>query len=82
LEALTVLCHFCLLDTGQPFNHPLDHNSTANSNTPAQLFNNLVHVFIPSPLLAVSSNNALLVNIFFLLILYTRINFKASRSIV
>lgn len=54
LEALTVLCHFCLLDTGQPFNHPLDHNSTANSNTPAQLFNNLVHVFIPSPLLAVS----------------------------
>jgi hypothetical protein len=56
LEALTVLCHFCLLDTGQPFNHPLDHNSSANSNTPAQLFNNLVHVFIPSPLLAVSIN--------------------------
>jgi len=57
LEALTVLCHFCLLDTGQPFNHPLDHNSTANSNTPAQLFNNLVHVFIPSPLLAVSNTS-------------------------
>jgi len=57
LEALTVLCHFCLLDTGQPFNHPLDHNSTANSNTPAQLFNNLVHVFIPSPLLAVSNKS-------------------------
>lgn len=59
LEALTVLCHFCLLDTGLPFNHPLDHNSAANSNTPAQLFNNLVHVFIPSPLLAVSYSNIL-----------------------
>ncbi|XP_008187338.1 protein dopey-1 homolog isoform X1 [Acyrthosiphon pisum] len=58
LEALTVLCHFCLLDTGQPFNHPLDHNSTANSNTPAQLFNNLVHVFIPSPLLALQDQSS------------------------
>ncbi|XP_050520180.1 protein dopey-1 homolog isoform X4 [Daktulosphaira vitifoliae] len=57
LEALTVLCHFCLLDTGQPFNNPLDQNSSANPNTPAQIFNNLVHVFIPSPLLALQDQS-------------------------
>ncbi|XP_050425290.1 protein dopey-1 homolog isoform X2 [Adelges cooleyi] len=57
LEALTILCHFCLLDTGQPFNNPLDQNSGANSNTPAQLFNNLVHVFIPSPLLTLQDQS-------------------------
>ncbi|XP_054267327.1 protein dopey-1 homolog [Macrosteles quadrilineatus] len=46
VEALTVLCHYCLLDTATPFTSPL-----GGTSTPAQIFNNLIHVFMPSPLL-------------------------------
>uniref|UniRef100_A0A1B6DLS2 Uncharacterized protein n=2 Tax=Clastoptera arizonana TaxID=38151 RepID=A0A1B6DLS2_9HEMI len=47
VEALTVLCHYCLLDSATPFNQPM----AAAGSTPAQIFNNLIHVFMPSPLL-------------------------------
>ncbi|XP_046668094.1 protein dopey-1 homolog isoform X3 [Homalodisca vitripennis] len=47
VEALTVLCHYCLLDSATPFNLPLG----STTSTPAQIFNNLIHVFMPSPLL-------------------------------
>lgn len=48
MEALTILCHYCLLDSAQPFNQPL-HGTTTSTAVPSQIFNNLVHVFIPSP---------------------------------
>ncbi|KAL1459039.1 hypothetical protein WDU94_011052, partial [Cyamophila willieti] len=48
LEALTILCHYCLLDSAQPFNQPLNGGCSTTA-VPSQIFNNLVHVFIPSP---------------------------------
>lgn len=50
VEALTVLCHYCLLDSSTPFNQPL---LAVSGNTPAQIFSNLMHVFMPSPILLV-----------------------------
>lgn len=50
VEALTVLCHYCLLDSATPFNQPL---LASGGTTPAQIFNNLIHVFMPSPHLLV-----------------------------
>lgn len=50
VEALTVLCHYCLLDSATPFTLPM-----GGTSTPAQIFNNLIHVFMPSPLFMVSS---------------------------
>ncbi|XP_039275981.1 protein dopey-1 homolog [Nilaparvata lugens] len=47
VEALTVLCHYCLLDSATPFNQPL---LAVSGTTPAQIFNNLIHVFMPSPM--------------------------------
>ncbi|XP_033338749.1 protein DOP1 homolog isoform X2 [Megalopta genalis] len=56
LEALTFLLHYCLLDTSQQigfsFNQPF--SSTIQTGipgaNPGQIFNNLIHVFMPSPL--------------------------------
>ncbi|KAJ9601413.1 hypothetical protein L9F63_000437, partial [Diploptera punctata] len=42
LEALTILCHYCLLDRAI-------HMSIPGAN-PGQIFNNLIHVFMPTPL--------------------------------
>ncbi|XP_066603567.1 protein dopey-1 homolog isoform X2 [Prorops nasuta] len=56
LEALTLLLHYCLLDTSQQsgfcFNQPLSgaiQTGIPGAN-PGQIFNNLIHVFMPSPL--------------------------------
>lgn len=48
MEALTILCHYCLLDSAQPFNQPI-HGAATSTAVSSQIFNNLVHVFIPSP---------------------------------
>lgn len=56
LEALTVLCHYCLLDNSQQtslshiFNqaYPQTSSSTQSTN-PGQILNNLVHVFLSTP---------------------------------
>ncbi|XP_076237167.1 protein DOP1 homolog isoform X5 [Calliopsis andreniformis] len=56
LEALTFLLHYCLLDTSQQigfsFNQPLSGTIQAGipGANPGQIFNNLIHVFMPSPL--------------------------------
>ncbi|XP_033225159.1 protein dopey-1 homolog isoform X2 [Belonocnema kinseyi] len=56
LEALTFLLHYCLLDTSQQigffFNHPLSGaiQTGVPGVKPGQIFNNLLHVFMPSPL--------------------------------
>ncbi|XP_023718221.1 protein dopey-1 homolog isoform X2 [Cryptotermes secundus] len=59
LEALTVLCHYCLLDNTQQLSHAFSQQLLAGSGTihmgipganPGQIFNNLVHVFMPTPL--------------------------------
>ncbi|XP_034245297.1 protein dopey-1 homolog isoform X2 [Thrips palmi] len=66
LEALTILCHYCLLDRNQQYalNQPLLSASAAGSlfssgsgfhgmgppSQAAQIFNNLVHVFMTTPL--------------------------------
>lgn len=56
LEALTFLLHYCLLETSQQigfsFNQPLSgavQTGIPGAN-PGQIFNNLIHVFMPSPL--------------------------------
>ncbi|XP_024938328.1 protein dopey-1 homolog isoform X2 [Cephus cinctus] len=56
LEALTFLLHYCLLDTSQQigfsFNQPFGgavQTGIPGAN-PGQIFNNLIHVFMPSPL--------------------------------
>nr|XP_050849506.1 protein dopey-1 homolog isoform X2 [Vespula vulgaris] len=56
LEALTFLLHYCLLDTSQQigfsFNQPLSgtvQTGVPGAN-PGQIFSNLIHVFMPSPL--------------------------------
>lgn len=52
LEALTVLCHYCLLDSSQQtllFNHTSQHWSITNSLSNAgQRLNNLMHGFLSS----------------------------------
>lgn len=59
LEALTVLCHYCLLDNTQQLSHAFSQQLLAGSGTihmgipganPGQVLNNLVHVFMPTPL--------------------------------
>lgn len=60
LEALTFLLHYCLLDTSQQigfsFNQPLSGTIQTGipGANPGQIFNNLIHVFMPSPLSPVS----------------------------
>jgi len=60
LEALTYLLHYCLLDTSQQigfsFNQPLSGTIQTGipGANPGQIFNNLIHVFMPSPLSPVS----------------------------
>ncbi|KAL0273816.1 UNVERIFIED_CONTAM: hypothetical protein PYX00_006399 [Menopon gallinae] len=56
LEALTVLCHFCVLDSSQQVSPVplasvagLTHSGMPGSN-PGQIFNNLLDVFAPAPL--------------------------------
>ncbi|XP_058800674.1 protein dopey-1 isoform X2 [Phymastichus coffea] len=61
LEALTFLMHYCLLDSSQQivfsFNQPNSAIQTGLSgNNPGQIFNNLIHVFMPTPLATESSN--------------------------
>ncbi|XP_012276640.1 protein dopey-1 homolog isoform X2 [Orussus abietinus] len=57
LEALTFLLHYCLLDTSQQisfsFNQPTNGTIQAGvpGANPGQIFNNLIHVFMPSPFL-------------------------------
>ena len=60
LEALTFLLQYCLLDTSQQigfsFNQPFSgaiQTGIPGAN-PGQIFNNLIHVFTPSPLSPVS----------------------------
>ncbi|XP_067010621.2 protein dopey-1 homolog [Anabrus simplex] len=59
LEALTVLCHYCLLDSTQQQSHAFTQQLLGGVSTihmgipganPGQIFNNLVHVFMPTPL--------------------------------
>ncbi|XP_012258853.2 protein dopey-1 homolog isoform X2 [Athalia rosae] len=56
LEALTFLLHYCLLDNSQQvgysFNQPLSGTLQTGipGANPGQIFNNLIHVFMPSPL--------------------------------
>ncbi|XP_031783167.1 protein dopey-1 homolog isoform X3 [Nasonia vitripennis] len=57
LEALTFLLHYCLLDTSQQivfsFNQPSSAIQTGVPGAnPGQIFNNLIHVFMPTPLTA------------------------------
>ena len=61
LEALTFLLHYCLLDTSQQivfsFNQPSSAIQTGVPGAnPGQIFNNLIHVFMPTPLAAVRYN--------------------------
>ncbi|GAB0100064.1 Protein dopey-1 homolog [Sergentomyia squamirostris] len=57
LEAMTVLSHYCLLDNTQQMtlSHVFNQayppaNSTTPSSNPSQIFNNLVHVFLSTPI--------------------------------
>lgn len=59
LEALTVLCHYCLLDSSQQLSHAFIQQLLTGSGTmhmgipganPGQIFNNLINVFMPTPL--------------------------------
>ncbi|XP_063217046.1 protein dopey-1 homolog isoform X2 [Bacillus rossius redtenbacheri] len=58
LEALTLLCHYCLLDSTQQVSHAFSQQLLAGAASiqfgvpganPGQIFNNLIHVFMPSP---------------------------------
>ncbi|XP_059613480.1 protein dopey-1 homolog isoform X2 [Phlebotomus argentipes] len=56
LEAMTVLSHYCLLDNTQQMtlSHVFNQayppaNSTTQASNPGQIFNNLVHVFLSTP---------------------------------
>lgn len=64
LEALTFLLHYCLLDTSQQqygfsFNQPLSGaiQTGVPTTNPGQIFNNLIHVFMPGPLSPVTENS-------------------------
>nr|CAD7456244.1 unnamed protein product [Timema tahoe] len=59
VEALTVLCHYCLLDNTQQVSHAFSQQLLAGTASihmgipganPGQIFNNLIHVFMPTPL--------------------------------
>jgi hypothetical protein len=82
LEALTVLCHYCLLDSTQQLSHAFTQQMLVGSGTmhmgipganPGQIFNNLIHVFMPTPLQQVSyfrcSSHQLMTIIFFYFLL-------------
>lgn len=68
LEALTYLLHYCLLDTSQQigfsFNQPLSGTIQTGipGANPGQIFNNLIHVFMPSPLSPVSWTKNISIN--------------------
>lgn len=58
LEALTLLCHYCLLDSAQQQSHAFSQqmlgavtslNVGLPGANPGQVFSNLVHVFMPVP---------------------------------
>ncbi|XP_049819768.1 protein dopey-1 homolog isoform X3 [Aethina tumida] len=49
LESLTILCHYCLLDSSQTVNQNVPVNATTPVSNPGEIFNNLVNVFF-SPL--------------------------------
>ncbi|CAG9833682.1 unnamed protein product [Diabrotica balteata] len=49
LEALTMLCHYCLLDSSQTVNQNVPTNSTTPLTNPGEIINNLFNVFF-SPL--------------------------------
>lgn len=49
LEALTILCHYCLLDSSQTVNQNVPANTTTPLTNPSEIFNNLVNAFF-SPL--------------------------------
>lgn len=46
LEALTIICHYCLLDSQQS-SVQISSNSVSSLANPAQIFNNLLNVFLP-----------------------------------
>lgn len=46
LEALTIICHYCLLDSQQS-NVQMNSNSVMPLTNPAQILNNLLNVFLP-----------------------------------
>ena len=55
LEALTFLLHYCLLDSSQQIVFSFSQPSSAIQTgvpgaNPGQIFNNLIHVFLPTPL--------------------------------
>jgi len=80
LEALTVLCHFCILNTGQLFNNPLYYNSMENTNSSVKIFNNFVHLLVPYPITV--SNYIiyyLINNMCFLFIVFICMIFKAPK---
>ncbi|XP_072393465.1 protein DOP1 homolog isoform X2 [Diabrotica undecimpunctata] len=45
LEALTMLCHYCLLDSSQTVNQNVPTNSTTPLTNPGEIINNLFNVF-------------------------------------
>ncbi|XP_056647831.1 protein dopey-1 homolog [Diorhabda sublineata] len=49
LEALTIICHYCLLDSSQTANQNVPANTNATVSNPGEIFNNLFNVFF-SPL--------------------------------
>lgn len=50
LEALTILCHYCLLDSTQTVNQNVPNTTNSNNTSnPGEILNNLVNVFF-SPL--------------------------------
>lgn len=46
LEALTIICHYCLLDSQQS-NMQMNLNSISSLTNSTQIFNNLLNVFLP-----------------------------------
>ncbi|XP_017772866.1 PREDICTED: protein dopey-1 homolog isoform X2 [Nicrophorus vespilloides] len=56
LESLTILVHYCLLDSTQTANQNLPVNSTQNTNNTSEILNNLVSAFF-SPNGDLSKNN-------------------------
>lgn len=58
LEALTFLLHYCLLDTSQQIVFSFNQSNSALHTgipgaNPGQIFNNLIHVFMPTPVTGV-----------------------------
>nr|CAI5827121.1 unnamed protein product [Callosobruchus analis] len=47
LESLTVLCHYCLLDSSQTVNQNVPVNPSTPVSNPGEIINNLFNVFLP-----------------------------------